>query len=115
MMTDFNNGLTNAETERLSMLAEECGEVVQLIGKILRHGYTSYHPEDADMTTNWTLLNKELNDIGAVVHGMIKSGDYDEADFSLEIQKKIWQKKLRWTHHQKGEQTKSKLIGKDDA
>ncbi len=99
-MSEFNTGLTDAEAERLAMLAEECGEVVQLIGKILRHGYTSYHPDDADMTTNWTLLNRELNDIGAVVHGMITAGDYDEEDFTIEMQEKIWQKKLKWTHHQ---------------
>lgn len=99
-MTEFTKDLTDAEAERLAMLAEECGEVVQLIGKILRHGYTSYHPDDADMTTNWTLLNKELNDIGAVVHGMIKAGDYSESDFSVEEQEKIWKKKLKWTHYQ---------------
>jgi NTP pyrophosphatase (non-canonical NTP hydrolase) len=96
----FTKDLTDAESERLVMLAEECGEVIQIIGKILRHGYTSYHPGDGDMTTNWTLLNKELNDIGAVVYGMITAGDYKEEDFSLEIQEKIWQKKLKWTHHQ---------------
>ncbi len=38
------NGLTPAETERLSLLAEECGEVIQAIGKILRHGYASGSP-----------------------------------------------------------------------
>jgi hypothetical protein len=36
------NQLTDAEAERLALLAEECGEVVQVIGKILRHGYESY-------------------------------------------------------------------------
>ena len=92
--------LTDAESERLAMLAEECGEVIQIIGKILRHGYTSYHPDDLDMKTNWTLLNKELNDIGAVVHGMIKAGDYTEEDFNIDIQEKIWKKKLKWTHYQ---------------
>jgi hypothetical protein len=99
-MTENFDKLTPAETERLVMLAEECAEVVQIAGKILRHGYTSYHPDDADMTTNWTLLNRELNDIGAIVYGMIKAGDYNEEDFSLEAQEKIWEKKLRWTHHQ---------------
>lgn len=99
-MSKFIRDLTDAEAERLAMLAEECGEVVQLIGKILRHGYTSYHPDDVNMTTNWTLLNKELIDIGAVVHGMITAGDYDEEDFDLDLQKKIWEKKLKWTHYQ---------------
>jgi hypothetical protein len=38
------NGLTPAEAERLALLAEECGEVIQAIGKVLRHGYESRHP-----------------------------------------------------------------------
>ena len=99
-MNKFIRDVSDAEAERLAMLAEECGEVIQLIGKILRHGYTSYHPNDPDMTTNWTLLKGELNDIGAVVHGMITAGDYDEEDFAIEMQEKIWQKKLKWTHYQ---------------
>ena len=37
-MNNFNQ-LTPAETERLAILAEECGEVIQAVGKILRHGY----------------------------------------------------------------------------
>jgi hypothetical protein len=99
-MAEFVKDLTDAEAERLAMLAEECGEVVQLIGKILRHGYTSYHPDDVNMTTNWTLLKGELNDIGAVVHGMIAALDFNEEDFTLEVQEKIWNKKLKWTHYQ---------------
>ncbi len=99
-MSEFITGLTNAEIERLAMLSEECGEVVQLIGKILRHGYTSCHPYDESMTTNWTLLKKELNDIGAVVYGMIDAGDYKEEHFSIEDQERIWKKKLKWTHYQ---------------
>ncbi len=35
VMTHFNE-LTPAEAERLAYLAEECGEAIQIIGKILR-------------------------------------------------------------------------------
>lgn len=35
-MENFN-GMTPAETERLAILVEECGEVVQIGMKILRH------------------------------------------------------------------------------
>lgn len=38
------NELTPEEHERLSLLMEECGEVVQIIGKIFRHGYERYPP-----------------------------------------------------------------------
>lgn len=99
-MNEPFNRLTNAEAERLAMLAEECGEVIQVIGKILRHGYTSCNPNDPNMTTNWALLKGELNDISAIVHGMITAGDYREEDFTIEMPEKIWQKKLKWTHYQ---------------
>ncbi len=33
------NNLTDAQTERLSLLSEELGEAIQAVGKILRHGY----------------------------------------------------------------------------
>ncbi len=45
-MQDHFNRLTPAEAERLAMLAEEAAEVIQIVGKILRHGYASYHPDD---------------------------------------------------------------------
>ena len=57
-MSDHFNGLTPAEAERLAMLAEECGEVIQMVGKILRHGYDSYHPADPN-TTNKQLLGRD--------------------------------------------------------
>lgn len=51
------NRLTPAEAERLALLAEECGEAIQAIGKILRHGYESNHPEFTE--TNRTQLPDE--------------------------------------------------------
>ena len=61
-MSDFSNQLTPAETERLALLAEECAEVIQIVGKILRHGYESYHPDTPEIT-NRRLLEKELGDL----------------------------------------------------
>lgn len=55
------NRLTPGEAERLALLAEECGEVVQVIGKILRHGYESCHPNGGD--SNRVLLERELGDL----------------------------------------------------
>ena len=59
---DHFNGLSPAEAERLAMLAEECGEVIHIVGKILRHGYDSYHPADPTVT-NRDLLGRELTDL----------------------------------------------------
>ena len=33
---DKHNNLTPAEEERLALLSEECGEVIQAIGKVLK-------------------------------------------------------------------------------
>lgn len=57
------NKLTFAEAERIALLMEECGEVIQSCGKILRHGYESTHPEGGP--TNRQSLEIEL---GHVMH-----------------------------------------------
>lgn len=61
-MAIFHNGLGSSEQERLSLLLEECGEVIQIIGKIQRHGYESRNPDDPRFT-NRQLLEKELGDV----------------------------------------------------
>jgi NTP pyrophosphatase (non-canonical NTP hydrolase) len=92
--------MTEAERERLAMLAEEAGEIVQIVGKILRHGYESYHPDDPLKVTNRQHLTNELQDIDGVVYGMVSNGDLQISDFSLEKAIATWQRKLKWTHHQ---------------
>lgn len=62
-------------TERLAILAEECGEVVQVIGKILRHGPYSRHPANLDGPTNIALLERELGDVQAALHLLTEAGD----------------------------------------
>ena len=89
------NRLTPAEAERLAMLAEEAGEIVQVVGKILRHGYESYHPDNPH-STNRDLLAKEVTDILAVIELM-------DQDFNVgsggDIDTAI-RKKMRFSHHQ---------------
>jgi len=59
------NKLTAAEAEALALIMEECGEVVQIIGKILRHGLESCHPNGN--RPNRELLEDELGDLRAAV------------------------------------------------
>lgn len=59
------NKLTPAEAERLALLAEECGEVIHAIGKVLRHGYESTHPDGCQ--TNRITLAQELGDVAAAI------------------------------------------------
>lgn len=89
------NRLTPAEAERLAMLAEEAGEIVQAVGKVLRHGYDSYHPNNPRMN-NRELLAKEITDFLAVVELM--DGDSilpSEAELDQAVRKK-----RKFTHHQ---------------
>ena len=65
--------LSPAEIERLALLAEEMGEAIQVIGKILRHGYESHHPEGGP--ANRELLEKEIGDTLAATTMMFRSGD----------------------------------------
>lgn len=62
-MSEHFNELTPREAELLALLAEECGEVVQAIGKILRHGLESRHPGGGP--TNREALAVELSHIQA--------------------------------------------------
>lgn len=90
-------GLTPAEIERLAMLAEECGEVVQAVGKILRHGWESQSPYGSK--TNQVALEREIGNVRAIVGLMLDSRDLRLGDIQH------WQRSKRaalakWTHHQ---------------
>jgi len=70
---EFTTGLSPAETERLALLMEECAEVQQIIGKILRHGYASKHPNGGP--TNRALLEKELGHVDFALSLMLCNDD----------------------------------------
>lgn len=89
------NGLLPGEAERLAMLAEEAAEIIQCVGKILRHGYENHHPH----TPHWTnrmALTREVADFTVIVNMM-------EEDFDPTIgtdMDTVTALKLRYTHHQ---------------
>ena len=102
-MDDHFNKLTPAEAERLAMLAEECGEVIQIIGKILLHGYNSYHPDNVNVS-NRDLLRNEIIDVSGIIERMFDVGDIN--DFDYYDMKQSYEKKLRYSHHQ----NKTKIV-----
>lgn len=67
--------LTDEQRERLALLLEECGEVQQVIGKILRHGYNTYNPFGDVTETNRVKLCKEVADILLAIKLMLQEGD----------------------------------------
>ncbi len=99
MTSDHFNGLTPGEAERLAFLAEEMGEALQAVGKILRHGYESQDPTMPPGLTNRQQLEQELGDVRCAmimlcdVEDLSKDSIHDRAKAKMEIV-------LRWMHHQ---------------
>lgn len=98
-MTTFNNQLTPAEEERLSLLCEEMGEVLQIIGKIGRHGYASRHPLYPTDGTNRDLLMREIGDVLVAIDLMIANGDISE-DLLEERKKEKSISVRKYLHHE---------------
>lgn len=69
---------TPEQLERLAILAEECAEVIQIIGKIQRHGYNSWHPDDKDKVTNRFLLSTELGHVQFATRLLVCNEDVSE-------------------------------------
>ena len=98
MSKNFND-LTPAQTERLAILAEEMGEAIQVIGKILRHGYESRNPLDKDSVSNRTCLEREMGDVLTALWILEEAMDIDSDEIgSHAVVKRI--KIKRWMHHQ---------------
>lgn len=95
-MEHFNR-LTPAEAERLALLAEECGEVMQAIGKVLRHGFESTHPDGGP--TNRDALERECGDVYHAIWRLIGAGDIDGNGMSQRADDKA-KSVVRYLHHQ---------------
>lgn len=64
-----------AKIERLAILAEECAEVTQMVGKILRFGYENVHPRKPEEGCNRQRLEEEIGNLLNIVEMMEKAGD----------------------------------------
>lgn len=72
-MSEHFNQLTPAQHERLSVLFEEASKVIQIVGKIMRHGFDRCHPDGGP--TNRRLLEKELGHLKLAEIMLANSGD----------------------------------------
>jgi NTP pyrophosphatase (non-canonical NTP hydrolase) len=95
------NGLTPGEAERLALLAEEAGEVVRAVGKILRHGYESFHPDKDGHLGNRRELESEIGDFAGVVDLMVDAGDINSDSLLAQAAAKR-PRIMRYAHHQEG-------------
>lgn len=69
--------ITEAELERLALLSEEASEVIQMVDKIIRFGFESYHPKDESKTTNRSLLEMECGHMLIAMHLLNQEGDME--------------------------------------
>lgn len=93
------NKLSPAELERLAIAAEECAESIQIIGKIVRHGYDSTHPDNEDGPDNRDMLQEELAHVMTAIGLMIEGGDIDREEMIAESAQKVIRMQS-FCHHQ---------------
>lgn len=98
-MTEFTNGLSPAQAERLALLAEELAEAIQVVGKVLRHGYDSRNPLDRNSATNRTLLEVEIGHVLAAIQLAADANDIQRGWIGQEQDAKL-RTVRRWLHHQ---------------
>lgn len=94
------NQLTPSENERLAILAEECAEAIQVIGKIQRHGFASFHPDTPDID-NRLLLAQEVGHVHHAILRICVAKDIDEGEYQHARMAKATSIE-KWLHHQKG-------------
>lgn len=103
-MTNHFNKLTEAEQERLSLLIEECGKVLQAAGKIQRHGYESVNLTIPMSITNRQALEKELGDLFHAMSRMTDAKDVSSSQINVRRAYKYMAVK-QYLHHQSEEPT----------
>lgn len=90
------NGLPPDQAEALALLAEECGELVQAIGKVLRHGLWSVHPES--QIPNQFTLAREIGDVQAALRICEVQRLFDWGDIISARDRKLMSV-LKYLHH----------------
>ncbi len=97
------SGLSPAEIERLSLLMEECGEVIQAAAKVLRHGWKSVNPILRDQLkhapTNRDSLAKEIGQLHFAMD-LVATHDVDPGSIVRATNHKRDTIK-QWLHHNK--------------
>ena len=96
-MNDHNK-LTNAQLERLVVTMEEMAESIQVMCKVIRHGYDSVNPLGDPMLTNRVLLEKELGHVGFTLNQLINHGDVDDDAVCDSIDNKA-RTAPKWLHY----------------
>lgn len=107
------NKLTNKEMEQLFCLQEELGEIIQAIGKILRHGYEEYSPYDETKTTNRQNLEREIGNANHWLNELCIDGKINSDEINRHSVEKAESCKP-FMHHQNNEAEDNEAEDKED-
>lgn len=99
-MYNHFNELSPSEVERLAMLAEEAAEVIQVVNKILRHGYDAVNPtlDEGQQITNRLHLAIEVGQFIAVASELTDHKDINRDEVTIADNQKM-NKARQWMHH----------------
>jgi NTP pyrophosphatase (non-canonical NTP hydrolase) len=93
--------MNKAKQERLIKLAEECGELVEIIMKTLQYGYEEHYP--GDPLNNKERLQIEIRDVIFWIGMMDDLEDIDMYDLLKDDRMKVkYEKVLDYTQYQEG-------------
>jgi NTP pyrophosphatase (non-canonical NTP hydrolase) len=81
--------------EILSILQEECAELIQMVSKIRRFGEGAVHPEIPNKT-NLTRFCEELGDVLALIE-ILEAHDYINIDHVNMLKHEKFDKLKKWT------------------
>ena len=91
--------LTEGQNERLALLLEECGEVIQIIGKIQRHGLFSSDPTKPGGPDNQDLLAQEIADVVQAIDLLAAAKDINTTMVEVRL-KRRWITVQKYLHFQ---------------
>ena len=98
--TRFDNGLNSSETERLALLAEECGNTSRRVGEILREGYAGPTAGIAGGRPRREDLEHEIGELLWTIELMAHCGDISMLRVHADSGRHA--RKTRRLHHQDG-------------
>lgn len=96
-MPHFNQ-LTPSQDERLTILIEECSEVIKAACKIQRHGYESRDPTNPNHQGNRLDLEEEIANVSWAIAALVSQEDVSERRVDEFVDQKM--KSNQYTHHQ---------------
>ena len=80
-------GLFDNEDLNLTLLMEECAEVIQVCSKLKRFGWDDCYPDGG--VSNKTRLEQELGDLSAIIHILTSNSDISAYNTYLNREKKL--------------------------